>query len=388
MLIKLLFRNLFRHRLRTLLTALGVCVALFAFTMIRTMLAAWYAGVEATAKDRLITRNAVSLIFMLPRSYLPSIAAVEKVKQVGYGNWFGAQSKDENFFFAQFAIDDNYLNLYPEVIISPEEREAFFSDRRGALIGKDVADHLSLKPGDVIQLQGTIYPGLWEFNVRGIFSQTTSADTRNMFFHWEYLNERVREEDLPGPAPDQVGFYVEQLEPGANVAEVAQAIDVRFSNSYAETLTETETAFVQGFISMSSMIILALDAISFVVIVIMLLVLTNTMLMAARERYREISILKALGFGRRELVLLLVGESGLTCILGLLLLAAALIPIFTLPPRTVLGPLFTFFPVFELDPNTVLSVLIITVIVALISGLAPARSVLALKVTEGLRRVG
>jgi len=184
-----------------------------------------------------------------------------------------------------------------------------------------------------------------------------------------------------------VGLYIVQVAPGFQPEAVAKAIDEKFANSYAETLTETETAFVQGFVSMSGTIILVLDVISFVVIGVMLLVLANTMLMSAAEKIREHSVLKALGFGRRHLIFLILGESLLLSLAGYVLLCLAATPVFTLPPRMIIGDLTNFFPIWRLKPSLPFITLAASLLVAFLASLFPVRDILRLKVVDGLRRI-
>lgn len=383
----LALRYCLHHRLRTALTAGGIAIALFAFCMIRTFVDAWHSGVRASAKDRLVTRNAVSLVFYLPFSYGARIGQVPGVQNVAWANWFGGIYRDERYRFAQFAVSENYLDVYPEFLLPPEQRKAFTEDRQGVVIGEDLAQRFGLSLGQRMQVRGTLFPGLWEFTVRGIFrGRDSTSITRTMYFHWELLNERNKREI--GRQPDHVGIFVVQLAPGADPAQVSREIDGLFANSFAETLTETETAFQQSFVSMSSNIILALNAISGVVIVIMLLVLTNTMLMASRERFREYSILKAIGFGPRRLFTLVVGESLTIGLLGFAILLVLLIPFFVIPGRTILGALANFFPVFEVSMGNIAWSLLAAVVVALIAAAVPVSGVMRIRVSEGLRRAG
>ena len=386
-LIRLISRNTLRHPLRSGLTALGIALALLAFCFIQTMIEAWYTGVRASARDRIITRNAVSLVFYLPISYLDSIRQIPGIERIGYGNWFGGTYRDEKYRFTQFAIDDAYLDVYPEFQVDPKAREAWRADRRGALMGADVARRYGFKVGDVIQLQGSIFPGQWEFVIHGIFTgREESTVTRQMFFHWAYLNERNRAEI--GREPDHVGYFVMQVKDGVDPATISRAIDARFANSFAETLTESETAFQRSFVSMSSNIILGLNVVSIVVIVIMLLVLANTMLMSARERYREYAIMKSLGFDGRRIAVLIFGESLLISGAGFIMLCLLLIPIFGVNPRAILGELMNFFPVFQLQPLTVGLALLAVLATGVLAGIVPTATINRLRVTEGLRRLG
>ena len=382
----MIYRNSMRHPLRSILTALGVAVALFAFCMIRTLIGAWYAGVEASAKNRLIVRNSVSLVFYLPLSYMDQIRQVPGVTKVGYGNWFGGIYKDERYRFQQFAIDENYFDIYSEFTLPPEQKQDWLGNRRGILIGKDIADNFGLKPGDPFTLKGTIFPGDWEFVVSGVFSsRTPGKDTRVMFFRWDYLNEQNKA-TIQRQA-DYVGFYVVELAPGSNTAEVSKAIDKLFANSFAESLTETETAFLQSFVSMSTTIIQTLNVVSAVVLGIMLLVLANTMLMSFRERYHEFSILKSLGFETQKLFLLIIGESMLLVSFGLVLLLCMLAPIMFIPPAKLLGELINFFPIFKVTAKTLLIALGVASFTAVISSIMPLISLSKMRISDALRRL-
>ncbi|MDD3295697.1 MAG: ABC transporter permease, partial [Geobacteraceae bacterium] len=189
--LKLLWRNAFRHRLRTFLTVLGITVAILAFGMLRTLVDIWYSGVEASSATRLVTRNAVSLVFPLPISYKDRIRQIDGVKVVSWGNWFGGVYIDEKNLFANFAVDvESYLKLYPEFILSPDQAAAVNRDRKACVVGRKLADRFGWKIGDTIPLKGTIFPGTWEFVLRGVYNgRDKSTDETQMFFHWDYLNE-------------------------------------------------------------------------------------------------------------------------------------------------------------------------------------------------------
>src|SRR6266568_1830541 len=206
--LKLILRNAFRHKLRAFLTVVGVAIAILAFGMLRTLVGLWYHGVEASSATRLVTRNSISLIFPLPISYKDRIRQVPGVKSVSYGNWFGGVYIDEKHFFANYAVDPrSYLELYPEFVLPPEEKDAFFRDRKGCIVGKRLADMYGWKVGDQIVLKGTIFPGQWEFVLRGIYKGADkSTEERALMFHWDYLNETVRK--TVARRADQAGFYV------------------------------------------------------------------------------------------------------------------------------------------------------------------------------------
>src|ERR1700761_2564692 len=251
---KLIVRNASRHKLRTALTVFGLTIAVLAFGLLHTVVDAWYAGAAAASNARLVTRNAISLVFPLPLAYENRIRGVDGVTLVSRSNWFGGIYRDPKNFFAQFAVSDNYLDLYPELIVTPQARSDYERDRKGCLIGRQLATLYGFKVGDVIPLKGTIYPGTWDFVVRGIMDgRDESTITRQLIFHWDYLNETIRK--TTKRTVDQVGVYVVGIKDPDEAAIVSRNIDNVFRNSLAETLTETEQAFQLGFVAMSNQII-------------------------------------------------------------------------------------------------------------------------------------
>ena len=383
-LLKLICRNIFRHKLRTGLTVLGIIVAILAFGLLSTVVDAWYAGANASSDARLITRNAISLIFPLPINYREKIRQVDGVKTVSFGNWFGGVYKEPKNFFPKFAIDPaTYFHLYPEFVISDAERTAFARDRRGAIVGRKLAERYGFKIGDSIPLIGDIYPGNWQFFVRGIYDgRDAKIDTSQMFFHWQYLNETVKTK-FPRRA-DQTGIYFIEINDPSMAATVSRDIDKVFKNSLAETLTETEKAFQLGFIAQTKALVVAIRIVSYVVILIILAVMANTMAMTARERLSEYATLKVLGFGPGFLAALIFGESLMICAIG-----AALGIVFTFPVAAWFGgQVGTVFPVFEISRETLLLQIACAIVVGVIAALAPIHRATSVKIVDGLRSIG
>ncbi len=381
---KILFRNAFRNRLRSSLTLLGITIAILAFGLLRTLISAWYAGVEASSATRLVTRNAVSIIFPLPQFYKDKIQQVRGVKTVSYGTWFGGVYGEEKNFFANYAVEaKSFLELYPEFLIPSNEKESFLKDQKGCVIGKKLADRFDWKVGDLVTLKGTIFLGNWDFVVRAIYrGRDRDTDESQFFFHWNYLNE-IQKKVLPSWA-DQVGYYMIGIARPELAGEVAVAIDQLFKNSLAETLTETEKAFQQGFVAMSGAIVMAIQIVSLVVIFIIMAVVANTMAMTTRERIGEYAILKTLGFGGREITALIFGESLVIAMIGCLLGMAATFP----GTKVISSELGTYFPVFHIGRETLLLDLVASLAIAFVSAIIPTRRAVKIRIAEGLRRMG
>ncbi len=381
--LSLVLKNALRHKLRTTLTVVGIVVAICAFGLLRTIVDAWYAGVEASSSARLVTRNAISLVFPLPLNYAQRIRQVPGVSRVSWANWFGGVYITERNFFPQFAIDAaTYLELFPEFVLQPEERKAFLVDRQGAVAGRKTADQFGWKVGDQIPIRGTIFPGTWTFTLRAIYDGADAKiDTSQFFFHWQYLNESVKVR-FPRRA-DQVGFYMVEIRDPGQAAEVSAAVDATFGNSLAETLTETEKAFQLGFVAMTEAILIAIQAVSFVVIVIIMAVMANTMAMTARERYGEYATMKALGFRGGFVASLILAES-----LGIALAGGLLGIALTFPLAQVFAnAMGTLFPVFFVSEETVLQQLGAALLVGVVAAAIPAWRAARVRIIDGLRAV-
>jgi len=382
--LKILFRNAFRNKLRSGLTILGITIAILAFGLLRTVISAWYSGVEASSATRLVTRNSVSLIFPLPLSYRDRIRQISNVKTISYGTWFGGVYVEEKNFFPNFAVDPKtFFGLYPEFILSPNEKETFFNDRKGCVVGRKLAARFGWKMGDIITLKGAIFFGNWDFVIRGIYrGRDKDTDETQFMFHWDYLNEKLKK--TPHPWADQVGYYMVGVTRPDAATEVAIAIDQMFKNSLAETLTETEKAFQQGFIAMSGAIVMAIQIVSFVVIIIIMAVGANTMAMTTRERIGEYAILKTLGFGGGHIAGLILGESLVItlfgCVLGIVL---------TFPAAKVFSSeLGAYFPNFNVERTTLLFDLLAALAVAFTAAIIPIHRAIRIKIADGLRRIG
>jgi putative ABC transport system permease protein len=382
--LKLTWRNTIRHPLRAALTILGMAVAVLAFALLRTVVAAWYSGVNAASPARLVTRNAISLIFPLPIAYLPKIQAIPGIAQVAYGNWFGGVYIDEHHFFPKFAVAvRRYFAIYPEYVIPEDQKMAFFQDRRGALAGRNLVRRYGWKLGDPIIIKGNIYPGEWRFIIRGIYDGADpQIDESRFFFHWDYLNEALKKS--VSSRADTVGWFLIKVARPELAPQVAAQVDAMFQNSLAETITETEKAFQLGFVSMTEAILLAIQVVSWVVIGVILVVLANTMAMSARERQGEYAVLKTMGFKSRHLVGLILGESLILALAGGLLGEALTFPAVHFF-KTALGQYFRVFP---LTRATLALGLGVALLVGFLAALLPSWRATRVTIAAALRKVG
>lgn len=385
-LVSIAARNLSRNKFRTLATVLGAACAVLAFVFIQTVLSSWNVAVEFAAKDRIATRHKVSIILSLPKRYADTIREVPGVKQAAYMSWFGATDpKDKNNFFASIAVESKTMfDVFDEVVVSPEDRERWMADRQGAIIGDVLARKMGLKVGDKVTLTGTIYPGDWQFNVSGIYTATRkSIDRSQFFFHWDYLNESI-----PEQRRDQIGWIAARLDDPSRGAEVSAAIDRIFDEKDVQTATMSERAMNLSFLAMFSAILEALDAVSIIILVIMMMILGNTIAMGVRERTREYGVLRAVGFQPRHVGIFILGEAlTIGLIAGVVGLGLSYPLVELLFGRFLEENMGGMFPYFRIAPVTMIAAVLLAIGLSVIGALIPAYRASRLSVTDALRRV-
>ena len=378
--LRLIVANLLRSKRRTFLTVFSIAVALFLFCTLRTVITSFEASLRASEATRLVVRHAASLVFPLPLAYRERLVQVPGVTGVSYGNWFGGFYQDPKNQFAQFAMDvPTMFDLFPEVLLPEDQAKAFRSERNAAIIGRALAKKYGWKLGDQVPVIGTIFPGEWRFNVRGIYEgKTKDVDENTLFFHWDFLNE-----SLPEGRRNQVGIYWLRVASPGLAADVTKRVDAIFENSPQPTKTETEKAFQAGFISMIGNVQLLLTIIGSAIVFAIMLVTINTMMMAARERTTEIAVLKTVGFSDGLILRLVGGEALAVSLLGGILGCGLAALVFRESDFTAGG----FFPNFRVLPETILAGLLLAAVMGVLSGLAPAISAARLKIASALRKV-
>jgi len=394
-LISLVFVNLGRNKRRTILTTLSVMVGVFLFCALGGVLDTMNQTIKLGSLTRLVTRNKISLIFPLPYSYRDRLAAVPGVRNVGVQNWFGGTDpKDPHNFFAQFAVDENFLAIYrPDVEIveysqpqvqtavpegNDQKLAAFFQEQTACIVGRKLMQKFGWKLGQTVTVSGTIYPGDWPMTIRAVYAaRKKSFGDETVFFHFKYLDEK----GMAGSK--QVGIYVLDLADPNQAAAIAKTVDATFVNSSAATLTESEQAFQAGFISMYGNVPFVLRIIGFAIVFAILLVAANTMMMAFRERTSEIGVLKTLGFEDSAVFGMVLIEAALITLGGGV--AGALIAKFLLEGSGF--NLGGFLPPMTVYWSTVITGISIAFVMGAVSGLIPAWRAANLKIVDALRRV-
>jgi len=378
----LLFSNFKRHRTRTTLTILSIVVAFILFGYLAAIRKAFQMGASVAGADRLVTRHKVSIIQSLPISYDAQMQQIPGVAAVTHASWFGGIYKDPKNFFAQLpVIPDEYLKMYPEFRLPPEQMAAWRRTRTGAIAGRNTAERYGWKVGDRIPIQATIWRpktggDTWTFDLVGIYDgKEKETDTTQFLFRYDYFDEnRTFGEGL-------VGWYYIRVKDPKHAEAIAKAIDTRFENSPAETKTETEGAFVKAFAEQMGNIGAIVTAILTAVFFTILLVAGNTMAQAVRERVSELGVMKAIGFTDAQLLMFVLAESLILSVIGGAIgLALAWIFISMGDPTKGALPIF-FFP-----PRDLVIGIVCVVLLGLVAGAIPAMQAMRLNTVDALRR--
>ncbi len=378
----LLWRSLFRRKVRTIFTLLVILVVFTLYGFLAAIEAAFGMGVELAGAERLVMIHKVSLIQLLPESYLERIRATPGVVDACHQTYFGGVYQDPKNFFMQTPVEPEcILRMYPEFVLPEAQQKAWFADRQGAVVGRETAEKFGWKVGDRIPIQATIWrkkdnSAGWEFNLDGIYDGAEQGtDKTQFFFHYKYFDESR----LFGEG--NVGWYVIRIANASKAPQVAEQLDAQFANSPAETKTTTEKAFVQAFANQVGNIALIVRSIIAMAIFIILLVTANTMAESVRERTGELAVLKTLGFTDGRVLALVLIEScliaGVGGFLGLAI-AGALVP--RIPTGGLLPNLYV--------PKASLGVGIALVLgLGFVSGIFPALRAMRLRIVDALRRV-
>jgi putative ABC transport system permease protein len=254
-------------------------------------------------------------------------------------------------------------------------------------VGRDLASKYGWKIGQTVPILGTIYQRTdgqpWQFLVAGIYeSSTPTIDQQTLYFQFEYLRESLETGGAEGP--DGIGVYMLKVADGHDPIEVQRASDALFENGPQRVQTTTEAEFNRQFVTMLGDVPTLMQMVGSAVLFAIFFAVLNTMIMAGRERTKDIGILKALGFTDATTAMLLIGESLLLCALGALLgagLGVALEPAFQATVSAMM-------PGFGFDKDTLLLGAGLALAIGLVSGVVPGIRAAKLTAVAALKEIG
>lgn len=379
----LIWKSTWRKKIRTSLTILSVFVAFLLFALLAAFGYAFTGGANVADAERLIILEKVSLINPLPLAYRNRIESTEGVESVTHATWFGGYYQDPRTQFAQFPVEPyDYFAMYPELKIPPEQLEAFAKNRTGAVVGESLANTFGWSVGDRVPISATIWTKQdggrsWEFDIEGIFStDDPRGNTAFMLFQYDFFDE------ARAFAQGNVGWYIIRVDSGADPVQVANAIDIQFANSPAETETSTEEAFAQSFARQFGDIGLIVSLVLGAVFFTLLLVSGNTMSQSVRERISEIAVLKTVGFSDRSVLGIVLSESILIMSIGGLLgLGIGWVLV-----QGLIEQLGALLPGLFLSPLAIATGIALIISAGIAAGIFPALKAMRLTITDALAR--
>jgi putative ABC transport system permease protein len=372
-----IIKNALRNKRRATLSVLSVAVSLFLLvTLLVALREITVPAEDIGAALRVVVRNKVSIASPLPARQRAVIERIPGVEAVSPFSWFGGKYKDEEgMTFGQFALDAKLLRkIFGEAKMPEEQYAAFEAEQTACIIGKLTADKYKLKIGDHIPLVSTIYPCDINLKIAGIYSGT--PDDRNVLFHHKYLDEAAG----TGGA---VGTWWIKVRSAEDMTPVTTAINQAFANTSAEVRAETERAFQLSFVSMWANIKTLVLWICSAVVFTLLLVTASTMSMAIRERFRELAVLKAIGYQRHELFSFILAESFGLALLGALVGVGGAWLLYT--HVSIAKMTAGIFVSFEVTPRIIGQAALVATALGVIASAAPALAVARMSVVQGLK---
>ncbi|MDF2696183.1 MAG: transporter ATP-binding protein [Labilithrix sp.] len=351
-------RNLKRSWFRTIFTVAGAAVALICFIM------------------------------PLPKRYIEDARGVQGVKKATYSNWFGGKIPTRpDDFFASLAVDStSFFDVYDDMVVPPEDKARWLADKKGAIVGHVLAKKMGWKVGDKVVLEGTIFPGDWEFNIDGIYKASRKAiDDSEFIFHWDYLNDSI----TTGEQKDQIGWVSSTITDSSRSGEISKAIDRVFDERDTQTVSMSERAMNVSFMAGFSALLTALDVVSIVILGIMLLVLGNTIAMGVRERTKEYAVLRAIGFEPWHVRFFVIAEAAaLGIVSGAIGVAVGYLFVNNVLGRAIEENMGGMFPYFRVEAPTAILAFAIAIVLSAAASLLPSIQAGRVSVTDALRRVG
>lgn len=381
----LVSKNLTRKKLRLFLTLFAIFIAFLIFGVLSSFKIAFDAGIDLAADDRLVTVNKINFTQSMPISYISKIRSVEGVQGATYADWFGGYYQDPQKQLIVFGIDvESYMPIYPELILPDEQLRAFLANQQGAIVGKRMADAQGWSLGQRVPISSNIYSKAedgsqtWDMDIEGIFTANDPAlDTNYMMFHHKYLDE------ARSFGRDTIGWIILTTGDPATNDRVARAIDEQFANSPFETQTDTEKAFNKAFVAQIGNIALIITSVVGAAFVTILFIVGNTMVLAIRERTKEIAVLKTIGFSARRIFGHVLGESFLLAFIGGTLGLAMAAFLIWLVGQTPVGG---FLPGLTIKAGTIVQAVLMMSLLGFVTGIIPATNAMRLNIITALSR--
>jgi putative ABC transport system permease protein len=377
-------RNAARSPLRTSMTVLTVAIMLTAFVFPRTLVRAQREQVEQAPNDRVLVLPKRGGRGGLPRRYRDEVREIAGVRSTIGVRWAGLKlpGKDNVFFGSQALDVEPFLAMHYELVMPDAQKQAFLADETTIIVGNQLAREQGWKVGDRIVFQSRAFPGEWALTIAGTFEANRGEwAKRQVWMHYDQLDRAV-----PPDQRDQLQFVTAQIFEPNQGGQIAKAIDLHFDASPVRTLSMEDRVLWATNVGRIGAVLAALDLVSYLILVVVLAILTNTLSLNVHERTHEFGVLRAIGFGPRYLYLLVFGEAAVLGLAGAVAGLAITYPLL----EGLIGPYLQEslqFPQIDVPWQVALGAAAASVILAMLAAGLPAARLGRLEVRDALGRV-
>ena len=307
--LSLALKNLLRHRLRSVLTVLGVATGMFLFAAVETMQTSLAKATQMSADDTTLVvyreNRFCPATSRLPEHYQATIERIEGVREVIpiqiTVNNCGASLDVITFR----GVPPEELRQYnPNLEVVTGSYDEFLKRSDAALVGENFAQRRGLKPGDNFEAVGI------NVVVAGIIRSDSPQDNNVAYVHLPFLQQASR------VGLGVVTQFNVKVDSAGQLDSVATAIDETFRADQQPTQTRPEKAFFAETAKQMIELIGFTRWLGLGAVLAVLGLVANAVLLIVRGRVKETAILQTIGYGRGRIALLVVIEGLLLGLAG------------------------------------------------------------------------
>jgi putative ABC transport system permease protein len=381
---QLVLGNSVRSPLRTGMTVLTVGIMLAAIVFPRTMVDAQEDYARHAKADRILVLPRQAWVDGLPVRYAEQIRSLQGIAHTAGMRWAGFTLPGKpDLNFASMAVEPApFLAIHRELVLPEAEKQAFIADDASMLVSRELAREQGWSLGSRVILKRDEPAFEWSVTIAGVYeAEGAEWARRALWVHYRNLNRA-----LPEKYQDELEVVVAQVANASEVGPIARSIDAHFDAAPVRTRSLEDKVLTASQIGRIGAILRAMDLVSYLVSLVVLAILINTIALNVRERTRELGVLRAIGFGPGHVYFLVLADAALLGLAGSVLglgLSHLLIEGVVSP---VLQDALQFQPI-QVPWRVSLAACATCLGLALLAALLPAEQARRLEVREALGRV-
>lgn len=354
-------KNILGHRVRSAMTVLGTALLLFLFLFVTSVQNGLNRVLDAR-DDKLIVYQAYRLCpssSQLPLFYRDTIKSVPGVKEVLPIKVVVSNCRASLDTVVFHGVDPKLLpEARPNMQFLSGDWAAFQARSDAALVGKRIAERRALKPGQSFTVAGVTV------TVAGVFASDGIGEENVIYTHLPLLLNVHHQE-----------FHATLFEVQLNDPQQAEAVSARIDAKIKEkfeiaTETKPQKAHYASALADLLDLIGMTRWLGFVCVGVVVVLVANSVVMAAQDRVKEHAVLQTLGFSGPRIVSLMLAESCFISLAGGILGTIACIVFLLWQPMSLSteGASIDFVA----SPGLVIWGLGLSIVVGLVAGAVPA----------------